>query len=55
MSLSLNMYVGHTDGARRWLEQSCSSLLCEQSRKGGKDQETIQSTTTTDPGYHMGK
>ena len=26
-----------------------------QSKKGGKDQESIQSSTTSDPGYHMGK
>ena len=25
------------------------------SKKGGKDQESIQSSTTPDPGYHMGK
>ena len=25
------------------------------SKKDGKDQETIQSSTTPDPGYHMGK
>ena len=25
------------------------------SKKDGKDQETIQSSTTHDPGYHMGK
>ena len=25
-----------------------------QSKKGGKDQESIQSSTTPDPGYHMG-
>ena len=25
------------------------------SKKGGKDQELIQSNTTPDPGYHMGK
>ena len=25
------------------------------SKKDGKDQETIQSSTTSDPGYHMGK
>ena len=25
------------------------------SKKGCKDQETIQSSTTPDPGYHMGK
>ena len=26
-----------------------------QSKKDGKDQETTQSSTTPDPGYHMGK
>ena len=26
-----------------------------ESKKDGKDQETIQSSTTPDPGYHMGK
>ena len=26
-----------------------------QSKKEDKDQETIQSSTTPDPGYHMGK
>ena len=26
-----------------------------QSKKDGKDQEMIQSSTTPDPGYHMGK
>ena len=25
------------------------------SKKGGKDQQTIQSSTIPDPGYHMGK
>ena len=25
------------------------------SKKGGKDQESIQSSATPDPGYHMGK
>ena len=25
-----------------------------ESKKGGKDQESIQSSTTPDPGYHMG-
>ena len=27
----------------------------DQSKKGGKDQETIKSRTTSDPRYHMGK
>ena len=26
-----------------------------QRKKGGKDQDKIQSSTTPDPGYHMGK
>ena len=26
-----------------------------ESKKGGKDQESKQSSTTPDPGYHMGK
>ena len=32
------------------------TTLCRYvSKKDGKDQETIQSSTTPDPGYHMGK
>ena len=27
----------------------------DQSKKDGKDQESVQSSTTPDPGYHMGK
>ena len=33
----------------------CFQYLQDQSRKGGKDQESIQSSTTPDPGYHMEK
>ena len=29
-------------------------ILCK-SKKGGKDQESIQSSATLDQGYHMGK
>ena len=29
--------------------------LRNQSEKGGKDQESVQSSTTPDPGYHIGK
>ena len=32
-----------------------SSRTKLESKKGGKDQELIQSSTTLDPGYHMGK
>ena len=37
----------------RMLETVCSCFI--ESKKGGKDQETIQLSTTPDPGYHMGK
>ena len=38
-------------------EQPIYVVLCVQyeSKKGGKDQESIQSSTTPDPGYQMGK
>ena len=38
-------------------EQLIYVVLCVQyeSKKGGKDQESIQSSTTPDPGYQMGK
>ena len=35
-------------------EQILTIQLLE-SKKDGKDQETIQSSTTPEPGYHMGK
>ena len=31
------------------------SIFHSKSKEEGKDQETIQSSTTPDPGYHMGK
>ena len=31
------------------------SFASQKSKKDGKDRETIQSSTTPDPGYHMGK
>ena len=30
-------------------------IVCALSKKVGNDQESIQSSTTPDPGYHMGK
>ena len=38
-------------------EEPIYVALCVQyeSKKGGKDQELIQSSTTPDPGYQMGK
>ena len=35
--------------------QLLEKCLHFQSKKGGKDQESIQSSTTPVPGYHMGK
>ena len=32
-----------------------NELLSNQSKKEGKDQESIQSSTIPDPGHHMGK
>ena len=32
-----------------------SVIVYIQSKKNGEDQETIQSSTTPNPGYHMGK
>ena len=34
---------------------SLTILVRYKSKKDGKDQEMIQSSTTPDPGYHMGK
>ena len=33
----------------------CVFVCLFSSKKGGKDQESIQSSTTPDPGYHMVK
>ena len=34
----------------------CRGIACPiESKKGGKDQESVQSSTTPEPGYHMGK
>ena len=38
------------------MQQSQTSLwYSKESKREGKDQELIQSSTTPDPGYHMGK
>ena len=34
---------------------AASKAANKNSKKNGKDQETIQSSTTPDPEYHMGK
>ena len=39
----------------RSLDQNSQSCGQYESKKGGKDQESIQSSTTPDPGYQMGK
>ena len=53
-----NTYSQKTQG--RHLKQPtislCDKLIAKvESKKDGKDQERIQSSTTPDPGYHMGK
>ena len=30
-------------------------IVLQQSKEEGKDQESLQSNTTSDPGHHMGK
>ena len=46
-AMSLERVPGCTGSSESW--------LLFQSKKGGKDQESIQSSTTPDPGYHMEK
>ena len=59
----------HTNKTRKHLKKGTNSLFLRemitnlkvnkttssQSKKGGKDQESIQSSTTPDPGYNIGK
>ena len=40
---------------RLLVEYALTEESCHQSKKGGKDRESIQSSTTSDPGYHKGK
>ena len=51
----INLYAIYDPVTRP--EQPIYVVLCIQyeSKKGGKDQESIQSSTTSDPGYQMGK
>ena len=35
--------------------RSTCRYMSKKSKKDGKDQESIQLSTTSDPGYHMGK
>ena len=37
------------------IRQSTGPGCYQKSKKGGKDQQSIQSSTTPDPGYHMEK
>ena len=61
-----NLMIGHIDGRttdRLWYEINIPFFLKKKtgittlfkSKKDGKYQGTIQSCTTPDPGYHMGK
>ena len=36
-------------------QKSLMLFVTMQKRKGDKDQDSIQSSTTPDPGYHIGK
>ena len=47
----------HIDVWFAWtiLNLSMSHLLVHKKKNGGNDKETIQSSTTPDPGYHVGK
>ena len=39
-----------------WIfEAAKTTVTSHRVRTGGNDQESIQSSTTPDPGYHMGK
>ena len=53
-SISLNVQVYmETAGFSAINGRICSNRI--ESKKDGKDQESIKSSTTPDPGYHMGK
>ena len=41
--------------ATRIIAEYQTSSIRNESKKDGKDQEKIQSSTTPDPGYHKGK
>ena len=52
------MLTSYSTASKRAATFRCSLLgssLTNKSKKHGKDQESIQSSTTPDPGYHMGK
>ena len=46
------MIISITQGSSQGSNEPVHHIF---SKKDGKDQETIQSSTTPDPGYHMGK
>ena len=53
-----DMVIGIDPELKHYLYVNDSIILfyhSNQDKKGGKDQETIQSSTTPDPGYNMGK
>ena len=51
----LNTLCILTTAATRGTYLASKIYLSEKDAKDTKDQETIQSSTTPDPGYHMGK
>ena len=48
-------YNKDTDSTVYTTEYRSKRNQIEKSKKDGKDQKMIQSSTTPDPGYHMGK
>ena len=45
----------HDRGGLTTSKDSTKPCILRAGKVDGKDQETIQSSTTPDPGYHMGK
>ena len=53
---SLDSAVDEAHNMLAWkLKAAKTTVTSYKVRKGGKDQDAIQSSTTPDPGYHMGK
>ena len=56
LSLEITAFTG-LQAQLIWMHLVTSMVLCatKESKKDGKDQESIQSSATYDQGYHMGK
>ena len=55
MSARLKCSIASSSRSMTSLLLSPSALRRNKSKKDGKDQESLQLSTTPDPGYHMGK